>query len=775
MYALVFALALALAGCSKDTPTSPAPKVNPGSDGVTSPPGLFLDPGELPAQGLNTLEQPDKYDAAADVLWGSILGTEKKDMALVRALDGVRVLISGVVEIDGKEQLYLGIDRADFARHDIENLRAVLETRFPAIPIFIEASDGIDLLAGNETDEETAVDVFSDTFSAGLGAWKTGSGWQVQTFAYPVPGETDGNKVAVATSAGCAGTCSLTTKPIDLSGYSSATLSLHRWLDDALDAGDTFVVEVGNDGVYRTVGSYDSDDGDDVWHYNTFTLDEQHLGEKTTVRITATLPSAFNLFDLFNSDSGDDTEAQTMALDNVLVRGTQTADTSTLPNLTVHSVSADSETVDSGTQVKVRYSVKNAGTATAGKETVSIYRHYSETDTPATGGRQVSTFEMQSPLAPGSGFGRATDIKVPFVSEDTAVYYYVCVSVAEGETQTDDNCGAPAAVTVSVKAVETPTEEPEEEPVETPAEEPDSIVTETPTDNNYTETSYPEPPYESCYHSPERKYVMGGDAVLPQHIDGDGVYMCGTLTLAGVEAKDGTKGFVTAGHTVFAYEREHDPLNFLKTDTVLGHGTYMKTYDMGRLIGKVHTMPSLEHIETANYYSADADAAFVAYPRPNTADCSLTWTSNGETFCLDLNGDQQIDRAVPMKIRGKGREVYTVTGSYPVTAGTDVWITGAVSGVREDGQIPTQGRMSQFMGGFAVSGTVGTRVNTLHIEERELIPGDSGSPIYTVPDRDGNVRIVGIAVGVAPINGVITVTFSSWDVIEKALDLKPID
>ena len=255
MYALVFALALVLAGCSKDTPTSPAPKVNPGSDGVTSPPGLFPDPGEHPVQGLNTVGGPDKYDIASEVLWGSILGTEKKDMALVRALDGILVLLSGVVEIDGKEQLYLGIDRADFARHDIDNLRAVLKKRFPSIPIFIEASDGIDLLAGNEAAEETAVDVFSDTFSAGLDAWKTGSGWQVQTFAYPVPGETDGNRVAVATSAGCAEGCSLTTKPMDLSGYSSATLSLHRWLDDALNADDTFVVEVGNDGVYRTVGS----------------------------------------------------------------------------------------------------------------------------------------------------------------------------------------------------------------------------------------------------------------------------------------------------------------------------------------------------------------------------------------------------------------------------------------------------------------------------------------------------------------------------------------
>ena len=143
MYALVFALALALAGCSKDTPTSPAPKVNPGSDGVTSPPGLFPDPGEHPVQGLNTVGGPDKYDIASEVLWGSILGTEKKDVALVRALDGITVLLSGVIEIDGKEQLYLGIDRADFAKHDIDNLRAVLETRFPDIPIYIEESEGV--------------------------------------------------------------------------------------------------------------------------------------------------------------------------------------------------------------------------------------------------------------------------------------------------------------------------------------------------------------------------------------------------------------------------------------------------------------------------------------------------------------------------------------------------------------------------------------------------------------------------------------------------------
>ena len=187
MYALVFALALALAGCSKDTPTEPAPKVNPGSDDITSPPGLFPDPGELPVQGLNTLEQPDKYDIAADVLWGSILKNEKKDMTLVRALDGIRVFLSGVMEIDGEDRLYLGIDEKTFAKHDIKNLYKVLKTRFPDVPIHIEKSGGIilqTLQTGNESADIT-VDIFSDDLSD-FSSWSS-DGWNRPTLSPPTP------------------------------------------------------------------------------------------------------------------------------------------------------------------------------------------------------------------------------------------------------------------------------------------------------------------------------------------------------------------------------------------------------------------------------------------------------------------------------------------------------------------------------------------------------------------------------------------------------------
>ena len=58
--------------------------------------------------------QPGGYslNPVTEVVWGSILGTDKKDATVARLLDGVPVLLSGVLPIDGEDRLYLGIDRA---------------------------------------------------------------------------------------------------------------------------------------------------------------------------------------------------------------------------------------------------------------------------------------------------------------------------------------------------------------------------------------------------------------------------------------------------------------------------------------------------------------------------------------------------------------------------------------------------------------------------------------------------------------------------------------
>ena len=93
---------------------------------------------------------------------------------------------------------------------------------------------------------------------------------------------------------------------------------------------------------------------------------------------------------------------------------------------------------------------------------------------------------------------------------------------------------------------------------------------------------------------------MAGDVVLPQRIDGDGVYSCGTITLGGVETRDGTKGLIVSAHVVAARYDYHDTkqrnrsyANYSKTDILLGHGEYMKTVDIGRLLGKVYRTPTI--------------------------------------------------------------------------------------------------------------------------------------------------------------------------------------
>ena len=120
----------------------------------------------------------------------------------------------------------------------------------------------------------------------------------------------------------------------------------------------------------------------------------------------------------------------------------------------------------------------------------------------------------------------------------------------------------------------------------------------------------------------------------------------------------------------------------------------------------------------------------------------------------------------------KGREVYTVTGSQPVTAGIDVQMTGARSGVVKNGHIPTGRKVLNTI----ITGDIYFKQYDDVIQlDQYPVPGDSGGPVYTAPDENGNVRIVGIVSStyLGDLNG--NVFISSWDDIQKALDLKPID
>ena len=90
-----------------------------------------------------------------EVVWGSILGTEKKDATVARLLDGVPVLLSGVLPVDGEDRLYLGIDRAYWTEQGGKQLYEALRQRFPATPIHVEPSIGVVRQSGKVTRRPT--------------------------------------------------------------------------------------------------------------------------------------------------------------------------------------------------------------------------------------------------------------------------------------------------------------------------------------------------------------------------------------------------------------------------------------------------------------------------------------------------------------------------------------------------------------------------------------------------------------------------------------------
>ena len=233
----------------------------------------------------------------------------------------------------------------------------------------------------------------------------------------------------------------------------------------------------------------------------------------------------------------------------------------------------------------------------------------------------------------------------------------------------------------------------------------------------------------------------------------------GTLTLGGLVTTDGTKGFVVVAHSI---------ANSLEGYTNTHVNTFVYNKRDRQFLGKVARMPRTW--KGGEGYFIGADAAFIAYPGLYTSsDCSLTWErENGVIFCLDLDIDEQIETVVPLAIRGKGGTIYTVIGSQSPIMGTEVWFSGGVSGAVEGNTI-SGGRVLTKDTGVGVYSYVydftGGALTAF---------GDSGSPVYTVPDENGNVRIIGSVYGFHTIAGKKRTNFHSWDDVTKALDLKPI-
>ena len=410
--------------------------------------------------------------------------------------------------------------------------------------------------------------------------------------------------------------------------------------------------------------------------------------------------------------------------------GTGTPDTTDEPNTpepttntnnAITKLTASPWEPESGTPIIVRFTVQNTDTRTK-DITVNVYQHTSRITRP-TNGTPVGEMTVES-IKPNESITDHVMVTVPTVTGETPVYYHACVG---------DRCMGPATVTVHAKV------------------------------------AVPTPPYRSCYFSPIRTTSMGGDAA--QVRDPNSRYKsCGTITLGGLESVNGTRGFVVSGHVVdIAID---SPTLFTNTEVFFGHGErggrnpFVGALEIKNFLGKVFRTSSqrVEGDETILV----ADAAFIAYPYPNTPGCLLTWRDESETFCFELgHGDHVVERVTPFTIRGKGDEVYTVVGSQQPTNGLKVNISGSVTGVSRGREV-VGGRMLRHSG-------IGDFYEYAYAATKsDVIPGDSGSPVFTVPDADGDTHIVGILSGYTDIKGKPVVIFSSWDDVTEALDLKPV-
>ena len=398
-------------------------------------------------------------------------------------------------------------------------------------------------------------------------------------------------------------------------------------------------------------------------------------------------------------------------------------------DITVTDITATPTNPESGTPITIQVTVRNNGATTLDSKTVRVYQHRSTTNNPTVRGRIPQTATTGT-LDQNESTTEIITTIAPTVTEVTRYYYYACI---------DTICSESATIQVQPTV-----QEPEQEP---------EIV------------AFPEPPY-NCWEDPARNVLAGGDYAFfqPAVVVGTTAAGCISITLGGLETADGTKGFVMSAHAVgFNFSEQGTPYSDIYFANRWDEENFQIKGVFGKLLNKV---PRTRTEGTKEIVIADA--AFVSYSRANTSGCSVTWQYNDKVFCFDIGQGEYTEEISPLTIRGRGNNVYKVVGSRQPVKGLEVNLSGSVSGVHEGLHVTNTAFLIKDYLGYAYVGTASRTRSGLPIA------GDSGSPIYTVPDKNGNVRIVGILVGIIPFVGGTELMFSSWDDVTDSLGLKPV-
>ena len=439
-----------------------------------------------------------------------------------------------------------------------------------------------------------------------------------------------------------------------------------------------------------------------------------------------------DLFDTFNDQQDEEAETEEEAAGT----DSTSSDEGPGPDLIVQSPSVSRTTLTAGQAFTLQVTVHNQGDQQAAATTLRYYRSNNATITARD--TEVGTDAVEA-LDASASRAHSIELTAPNVSSPrVGIYYGACVESVSGESKTDNNC-SPAVKTVVYE------QETEDDAVDTPV------------DVDRLEVMGGEP-IGGHFRASERNYRTDSTP---------GAGSAGTLTLGGLTTTNGTKGFVLSGHAAIDFGVSIiEEFKAARTDALIFGGYNIKRF---LFLGKVMQLPH-PHETGVSFEFLYADAAFVAYPSIATSDCSLTWTGDdtNRMFCLDLGKGEQIETVTPLAIRGKHNAVYNVVGSQSPTMGLEVMFTGSRSGVVEGNQVTSSAMLTMFS-------YEGGTFSTYDLDGGgESAGGDSGSPIYTVPDRNGNVRIIGIIHGSAVVAGEEITAFCSWDDVMKELDLQPI-
>lgn len=721
---------------------------------------LPLDPSK--ERFLPTVELPSRTSLelyqARDMVWGML--TEDQDLLptdsyvtavnrpLKRLLETVPVYFTGVMPIEGREYLYFGIDADEYEKHDIKAFRRALERRFPALPVYIEAVEGISGGSGYRN-SSVAKRVASAHVSQEALSFSDEPAFPIrdntktmeQGGTITIPGSETIDTLTVSVNIQHTYRSDLRVELVSPTGIS---VMLYDGVGKD-DSSDNLIIsrDVSEElqgrpakGTWQLlVGDYVENDGG--------TLVSWGLSLTTTGTIRApTLPIGGGngpsanpdvvFFDDFErgsenwiavSDRGDTGWRVTDLDAGYLIPGSDQRQ-----NKVAQSDECDSEcsfllavpldltgysdlvlsfdrwldrSLDRGEYLKVE--IGKDGTY---RELVT--RSFDSGDADGQWHREVFAL-------------RADDIAtaqftVRFSSENSTYFEEVAV----------DN--------VRIATADASPEVPD-----------------------ITEAG---PPYQSCGAVPERSSIMGGDLVVARHVASRfSRVTCGTLTVAGVKTDDNKEGIVTAAHT---FDNAYQDSDFF-----VGH-VFDTSVDgsVRRPIGKVEQMPfiyrgsRLHWVQRPTDPVVIGDAAFVEYPR--LRECSLEWRVDGETYCFQ---NDYLQTAVPMTIRGSGDTTYRVVGARAPKTGELVMVSGALSGQSGPARVAykllnmTSRGIKQYLYGLPPQ----------NMATRE---GDSGAPVYTEPNDDGEVMLVGVYIGEIISDVEHYKVFSPWNFVDEALGLK---